>query len=80
MIDLEALVAQVADRLRGCRKRIKVAIMGCIVNGPGEAAEADVGIAGGNEFGYLFRYGKRIRKLPAGEIVDALIAEIDDLR
>lgn len=79
MIDLQPLVAEVAERLRGCRKRIKVAIMGCVVNGPGEAAEADVGIAGGKEFGYLFRNGKRIKKLQASLLADALIAEIENM-
>jgi (E)-4-hydroxy-3-methylbut-2-enyl-diphosphate synthase len=79
MIDLQPLVAEVADRLRGCRKRMKVAIMGCVVNGPGEAAEADVGIAGGKEFGYLFRDGKKVRKLEADRLADALIAEIESM-
>ena len=79
MIDMGPLVALVAERLKDCRKKIRVAIMGCIVNGPGEAAEADVGIAGGKEFGYLFRNGKRIKKLREEELADALIAEIESM-
>ncbi len=76
-IDVSALVREVSDRLRGCRKKLRIAIMGCVVNGPGEAAEADVGIAGGREFGYLFRQGKVIGKKAASELADALIGEIE---
>ena len=75
-IDLLPLVREVSARLKGSDRRIKVAIMGCVVNGPGEAAEADVGVAGGREFGYLFRKGRRTQKRPAGELADALIEEI----
>jgi len=78
-IDLCSVVRQVGERLKGCDKNIKVAIMGCVVNGPGEAAEADVGIAGGKEFGYIFRMGEKCGKVPADKIVDALMAEIEKL-
>jgi len=78
-IDISALVRTVEERLRGCRKKLKVAIMGCIVNGPGEAADADVGIAGGKDFGHLFRKGKVIGKRPASELADALVGEIERL-
>lgn len=78
-LDLPALVAQVQERLKGSRKNVKVAIMGCIVNGPGEAAEADVGIAGGKDFGYVFRSGKKIKKVAADSLADALIAEMDSM-
>jgi len=76
-IDLVSLVREVSERLKGCRKDIQVAIMGCTVNGPGEAAEADVGIAGGRQFGYIFRKGRRTRRSPASELADALMAEIE---
>ncbi len=76
-IDLVSLVRQVSARLEGSRRRLKVAIMGCVVNGPGEAAEADVGIAGGKKFGYLFRKGRRTQQRPACELADALIEQIE---
>ncbi len=61
------------------RKNARVAIMGCVVNGPGEAEECDIGIAGGNGFGFLFRHGKRIRKIPEANIVSELVKEIKAL-
>ncbi len=78
-IDLIALAQEVERRLAGCKKPITVAVMGCAVNGPGEAAAADVGIAGGVGEGLLFRRGKILRKLPQDQLVDALMAEIDAL-
>jgi (E)-4-hydroxy-3-methylbut-2-enyl-diphosphate synthase len=78
-IDIRGLVSEVALRLRGCRRNIRVAIMGCVVNGPGEAAEADVGIAGGKGFGYVFRKGVKRARVPAAHLVDALIDEIERL-
>ena len=59
------------------RLPIKVAVMGCVVNGPGEAREADIGIAGGQGQGLVFRKGEILRKVPEGELVEALFAEID---
>ena len=56
---------------------MKVAVMGCVVNGPGEAREADIGIAGGNGEGLLFKKGKVIRKVKEEELVDALMQEIE---
>jgi (E)-4-hydroxy-3-methylbut-2-enyl-diphosphate synthase len=76
---VQSLVAEVSERLRGCEKDIRVAVMGCVVNGPGEAAEADVGIAGGREFGYVFRNGKKIEKRPASELADALVELVEKL-
>jgi len=61
------------------RKEARVAIMGCVVNGPGEAEECDIGIAGGDGFGFLFKNGKRIRKIPESKIVTELIKEIKAL-
>ena len=76
-IDLIPMAEEVERRLMGCTKPITVAVMGCAVNGPGEAASADVGIAGGKGEGLLFRKGKILRKVPQEQLVDALMAEID---
>ena len=62
-----------------CGKNITVAVMGCIVNGPGEASAADIGIAGGDGEGLLFRKGKPLYKVPQDRLVDALMAEIEKL-
>lgn len=78
-IDLIGLAGQVEERLRAVHKPITVAVMGCAVNGPGEAAAADVGIAGGDGEGLLFRRGEIIKKLPQEELVDALFALIETL-
>ena len=61
------------------KKDITVAVMGCVVNGPGEAKEADIGIAGGQGEGLLFRKGKPLRKVPEDKLLDALMEEIDAL-
>lgn len=71
-IDLEGLLSDVKERLKDCKKNIKVAVMGCEVNGPGEASAADYGIAGGVNYGILFKKGKLIAKVPACEMADAL--------
>ena len=78
-IDLIPMAEEVERRLMGCTKPITVAVMGCAVNGPGEASSADVGIAGGKEEGLLFRKGKILRKVPQEQLVDALMAEIEQL-
>ena len=78
-IDLIGLVNQVDEALRNCEKPITVAVMGCIVNGPGEAREADIGIAGGDGCGMLFEKGKQIEKLPYDELLPALLKKIDSL-
>ncbi|MDD5953318.1 MAG: flavodoxin-dependent (E)-4-hydroxy-3-methylbut-2-enyl-diphosphate synthase [Oscillospiraceae bacterium] len=75
-IDLIALAEQVEKRLQTETRPLKVAVMGCAVNGPGEAREADIGIAGGNGEGLLFKKGKIIRKVKESELVDALLEEI----
>lgn len=77
--DMLPVVREVERRLAGCTKPITVAVMGCVVNGPGEAAAADVGIAGGRGEGLLFAGGKILRKLPQEELVDALMEEIEKL-
>ena len=78
-IDLFSLVEKVENALSGLRESPKVAIMGCVVNGPGEAREADVGVAGAREQGILFKKGKVVKKIPENELADVLIAEVMDL-
>lgn len=76
-IDLIGLAEKVENALRGCDKNITVAVMGCIVNGPGEAKEADIGIAGGNGEGLLFKKGQIVHKVPEAELFDTLMKEIE---
>ena len=78
-IDLISLANEVEDRLRDCKKPIKVAVMGCIVNGPGEAREADIGIAGGDGCGLIFRHGEILRKVDESQLIDELMTEIEKL-
>lgn len=78
-INLIQVAEDVERRLQGIDKRITVAVMGCAVNGPGEAREADVGIAGGKGEGLIFRHGEIIRKVPEDQLSDALIEEINKL-
>ena len=75
-IDLIGLVNQVDEALRDCEKPITVAVMGCVVNGPGEAREADIGIAGGDGWGMIFEKGEQVDKLPYDELLPALLARI----
>ncbi len=78
-IDLIALAGEVERRLEGVRKPITVAVMGCAVNGPGEASAADVGIAGGDGVGLLFRKGEIVKKVPQENLVEELFALIESL-
>ena len=78
-IDLVGLAKQVEERLKDCKKPIKVAVMGCIVNGPGEAKEADIGIAGGDGCGLIFKKGEILRKVDEKDLLDELMKEIDKL-
>ncbi len=78
-IDLIGLVNQVEQALKNCEKPITVAVMGCIVNGPGEAREADIGIAGGDGCGMLFEKGQQIEKLPYDRLLPALLERIEKL-
>ncbi|MGN0181958.1 MAG: flavodoxin-dependent (E)-4-hydroxy-3-methylbut-2-enyl-diphosphate synthase [Candidatus Ornithomonoglobus sp.] len=78
-IDLIGIASEVEKRLEGIDKNIKVAVMGCIVNGPGEARDADIGIAGGKGVGMIFKKGEILRKVPEDQIVDELIKEIDKI-
>ena len=76
-IDLIGLVNQVDEALKNCEKPITVAVMGCVVNGPGEAREADIGIAGGDGWGMLFEKGEQVEKLPYDQLLPALLERIE---
>ena len=78
-IDLIGLVNRVDEALRECKKPITVAVMGCVVNGPGEAREADIGIAGGDGWGMIFEKGQQVEKLPYEELLPALLKRIEAL-
>ncbi len=78
-IDLIGLASQVEELCRDIDKDIKIAVMGCVVNGPGEAREADIGIAGGDGCGMLFEKGVQIEKLPYEELLPALLKRIQEL-
>src|SRR5204862_3650325 len=76
-IDLESIIAQLEKRLAGKTTAVKVSVLGCVVNGPGEAREADLGIAAGKGKGVIFKRGEIIRHVLESEMVDALLEEID---
>ena len=76
-IDLIGLVNQVEKALKDCEKPITVAVMGCVVNGPGEAREADIGIAGGDGWGTIFEKGVQVDKRPYEELLPALLERIE---
>lgn len=78
-IDLISIANEVEEKCRKIDKNIKVAVMGCVVNGPGEAKEADLGIAGGKGVGLVFRKGEIIRKVNESELVSALMEEIEKI-
>lgn len=78
-IDLINLATQAEERLRNYKKNITVAIMGCAVNGPGEAKEADIGIAGGNGVGLIFKKGEIIKKIPEKDLINELVKEIEKM-
>jgi len=77
-IDIIAIATEIENALFGCSggRQIKIAIMGCVVNGPGEARDADIGIAGGDGFAALFKHGEVVGKIPADKIVETLLDEI----
>lgn len=77
-IDLVSIAKEIEDKTRHIQKNIKIAVMGCVVNGPGEAAEADIGIAGGRDCAILFKKGQTVRKL-TGDIAAQLLEEIEKL-
>ncbi|MBI2192506.1 MAG: flavodoxin-dependent (E)-4-hydroxy-3-methylbut-2-enyl-diphosphate synthase [Planctomycetes bacterium] len=77
-IDLESLVLEIQKRLKGNRLPVKISVLGCVVNGPGEAREADIGIAGGKGVAYLYRRGQQVRRVQEHEIVEAVLAELQN--
>ena len=79
-IDLIGLVNQVDEALKDCQKPLTVAVMGCVVNGPGEAREADIGIAGGDGWGMIFEKGEQVEKLPFEELLPALLKRIENFK
>ncbi len=78
-IDLIGIAEEVEKRVAALPVKMKVAVMGCVVNGPGEAREADIGIAGGDGVGLIFRHGEVLRKVPQDQLVDELMKEIDGM-
>src|SRR5213079_1150506 len=78
-VDLVKLAKEVEDEFKGLNEEIHIAVMGCEVNGPGEARAADLGVAGGKGIGLIFKKGEIIRKVPEAEIVDALMDEVKKL-
>lgn len=78
-IDLIGLANRVEEATRSINKNIKIAVMGCAVNGPGEAKEADIGIAGGNGEGLIFRKGEILKKVPEEQLLEELLKEIENL-
>lgn len=75
-VDLFSITKQLEDRLSGFKKPVKIAILGCVVNGPGEASEADIGVACGKGVGILYRKGEVVRRVKEEEIVDAVVEEV----
>ncbi len=78
-IDLVRLAKQVEDAVADIDKDVKIAVMGCVVNGPGEAREADIGVAGGDGIGLIFKHGETFKKVPEDQIVPALLEELEKL-
>ncbi|MBO4934802.1 MAG: flavodoxin-dependent (E)-4-hydroxy-3-methylbut-2-enyl-diphosphate synthase [Clostridia bacterium] len=77
-IDVKSLAEQTESMLAGCKKPVKVAVMGCVVNGPGEAREADFGITGGDGVGLVFKRGEIVEKVRESELLDALLKYIKE--
>src|SRR5204863_1404316 len=75
-IDLEKIIAELEQRLEGRSTPCKISVLGCVVNGPGEAREADIGIAAGNGQGMIFRNGEMVRRVPEAQIVEGLMEEL----
>lgn len=78
-IDVAGIAEELEERLAGCRAPLRVAVMGCAVNGPGEAREADLGVAGGRSKGLLFRRGEPVGWYPKEELLGALLAEVEKM-
>ncbi len=76
-IDLINLANEAEKRLIGCRKKLKIAIMGCVVNGPGEAIDADIGVCGGDGLGIIFKKGKEVKRVPEADLINELVEEVN---
>jgi (E)-4-hydroxy-3-methylbut-2-enyl-diphosphate synthase len=76
-VDLFGIMAELEKRLEGVKKPVKIAVLGCVVNGPGEASEADIGIAAGKGVGILYRKGEVVRRVKESEIVDVIVEEVN---
>lgn len=76
-VDLFSITRQLEERLAGMKKPVKIAILGCVVNGPGEASEADIGVACGKGVGILYRKGEVVRRVKEEEIVNAVVEEVE---
>lgn len=79
MWDSSGLAEKVAELVKDCKKPLKIAVMGCVVNGPGEAAEADIGIAGSKEYCVIFKKGGDARRIPAADAEREFLKEIKSL-
>lgn len=79
-VDLFGIMAELEKRLEGVKKPVKVAVLGCVVNGPGEASEADIGIAAGKGVGILYRKGEVVRRVKESEIVDVIVEEVKNFQ
>ncbi|MGA7160312.1 MAG: flavodoxin-dependent (E)-4-hydroxy-3-methylbut-2-enyl-diphosphate synthase [Bacteroidota bacterium] len=79
-VDLFSIMAQLEERLQGIKKPVKIAVLGCVVNGPGEASEADIGIAAGKGVAILYRKGEMIKRVKESEIVDTIVEEVANFK
>jgi (E)-4-hydroxy-3-methylbut-2-enyl-diphosphate synthase len=79
-VDLFGIMAQLEERLQGIKKPVKIAVLGCVVNGPGEASEADIGIAAGKGVAILYRKGEMIKRVKESEIVDTIVEEVANFK
>jgi len=79
-VDLFGIMRELEQKLEGIKKPVKIAVLGCVVNGPGEASEADIGIAAGKGVGILYRKGEVIRRVKESEIVDVIVEEVNKFR
>ncbi len=79
-VDLFGIMAELEKRLEGVKKPVKIAVLGCVVNGPGEASEADIGIAAGKGVGILYRKGEVVRRVKESEIVDVIVEEVKNFQ
>jgi (E)-4-hydroxy-3-methylbut-2-enyl-diphosphate synthase len=79
-VDLFGIMAQLEERLKGVKKPVKIAVLGCVVNGPGEASEADIGIAAGKGVAILYRKGEMIKRVKESEIVDTIVEEVANFK